>query len=130
MGMWAFMPWDNDQAADWYSDFMQSTNFRNAWLRGINSDPIEEPDVVRAAAALFVMLGRVYIWPVKAYDEDLERTITALEKVAKCEEYQEVPELLEVIAVEIAELKTRRNVESGSAGTASTVKPKAWWKIW
>lgn len=130
MGMWAFKPWDNDQAADWYGDFMESTNFREVWLRGINENPMEEPDIVRAAAALFVMLGRVYVWPIDAYDEDLEHSIAALEKVAKCEEYAESPELLDSIAVEIEELKTRRKKTPDSASAPSSVNPMPWWKIW
>ncbi len=130
MGMWAFNPWDNDQAADWYGDFMESTKFREAWLRGINENPVEEPDVVRAAAALFVMLGRVYVWPIEAYDEDLEHSIAALEKVSNCEEYAESSELLEAIAVEIAELKTRRKKNPDLTADAPSVNPKSWWKIW
>ena len=68
--MWALQPWDNDQAADWFGGFMDRTRLRDEWLKGIQADPVDEPDIVRAAAAVFVMLGRVYVWPnaAKAYD--------------------------------------------------------------
>ncbi len=108
MGMWGFKPWDNDQAADWFGNFMDKTKFRKAWLSGIKEDPTDEPDVVRAAAALFVRLGHVYVWPIDMYAEDLERTIVALEAVANCSDYLETPELLEAIASEISELKSRQ----------------------
>ena len=108
MGMWAFAPWDNDEAADWYGDLMDRTKLRDAWLDGINEDPTDSPGVVRAAGALFVMLGRVYIWPIKTFDEDLERTIAALSRVVESDEYQEAPELIALIDQEIEELKSRR----------------------
>lgn len=108
MGMWAFAPWDNDDAADWFGDFMDKTRLRAAWLEGINSDVSESPGIVRAAAALFLMLGRVYVWPISTFDEDLEKTISALSAVAECDEYQELPELITLINEEIAELKSRR----------------------
>lgn len=130
MGMWAYAPWDNDGASDWYSDLMDQTNLRDAWLDGINHDPTDSPDIVRAASALFVMLGRVYVWPIKTFDEDLERTIAALSRVADCGEYVEAPELVELITQEIAELKSRRKPDIDT-GTASTPpEPKPWWKFW
>ena len=85
MGMWAYAPWDNDEAADWFGDLMDRTSLREAWLEGISQDASESPGVVRAAGALFVMLGRVYVWPLQTYDEDLERTISALSRVAECD---------------------------------------------
>lgn len=66
--MWDYKPWDNDGAADWYGDLMDNTKLRDAWLEGIKEDPIDSPDVVRAAAGLFIILGRIYIWPIDNYD--------------------------------------------------------------
>jgi hypothetical protein len=130
MGMWAFNPWDNDQAADWYGVLMETTKFREAWLRGIHASPVDAPDVVRAAAALFVMLGRVYVWPIETFNEDLEHSISALERVAECEDYSEFPELLHAIAMEIAELKTRRKKSSQAELEQSSAEQKPWWTIW
>jgi len=129
MGMWAFAPWDNDEAADWYGDLMDSTKLRDFWLDGINKDPSESPGVVRAAGALFVMLGRVYIWPIKTFDEDLERTIIALARVAESDEYQEIPELVVLINQEIEELKSRRKPSDTMTGTPQR-DSKPWWKFW
>ena len=129
MGMWAFAPWDNDEAADWYGDLMDRTKLRDAWLDGINKDPTDSPGVVRAAGALFVMLGRVYIWPIKTFDEDLERTIAALSRVVESDEYQEAPELIALIDQEIEELKSRRK-PSDKTTSASQRDEKPWWKFW
>lgn len=126
MGMWDFTPWDNDGAADWYADFMDVTNFREHWIKGINEDPVDNPDYVRAAASLFVMMGRVYIWPIDHFDSDLELTINQLKKVLECEEYAEVPELIEVIQSEVNELERRQ----GKLGDSSVSPTKPWWKIW
>jgi hypothetical protein len=127
--MWAYAPWDNDAAADWFGDLMDRTNIREAWLEGIEQDPDDAPDVVRAASALFVMLGRVYVWPIKTIDEDLEKTIAALSRVADCAEYKEVPELIESIAQEIEELKSRRK-PSGDKNLPAQPKASPWWKFW
>ena len=129
MGMWAFAPWDNDEAADWYGDLMDRTKLRGAWLDGINREPTDSPGVVRAAGALFVMLGRVYIWPIKTFDEDLERTIAALSRVVESDEYQEAPELIALIDQEIEELKSRRK-PSDKTTSASQRDEKPWWKFW
>ena len=122
MGMWAFAPWDNDEAADWYGDFMEETRFRNAWLKGIDADAEDSPDTVRAAAALFVTLGRVYIWPITTYEQDLERAIAALSKVASSNTYQQVPELRDMIAQEIAELKGRRKKRWQRLRSSSSIR--------
>jgi hypothetical protein len=124
--MWDYKPWDNDGAADWYGDLMDSTKLRDTWLEGIKEDPIDSPDVVRAAAGLFVMLGRVYIWPIDNYDNDLELTISQLGKVAENDDYKEIPELIEIISSELDELKSRLKKESPDKNP--TIKP--WWKFW
>ena len=129
MGMWAFAPWDNDEAADWYGDLMDRTKLRDAWLDGINEDPTDSPGVVRAAGALFVMLGRVYIWPIKTFDEDLERTIAALSRVVESDEYQEAPELIALIDQEIEELRSRRKPSDQTTSTSQRDE-KPWWKFW
>jgi hypothetical protein len=127
--MWAFAPWDNDQAADWFGDFMDGTQIRQKWLAGIKADPMDSPEVVRAAAALFIMLGRVYVWPIKTFDEDLELSIASLSQVAANEEFAELPELVAAIQQEVAELKTRRKPASAPDSPApSPIKP--WWKLW
>lgn len=124
--MWDYKPWDNDGAADWYGDLMDSTKLRDTWLEGIKEDPIDSPDIVRAAAGLFIMLGRVYIWPIDYYDSDLELTISQLEKVAENDKYKEIPELIEIISGELNELKYR--LKKASPDSAPSAKP--WWKLW
>jgi len=127
--MWALQPWDNDQAADWFGGFMDRTRLRDEWLKGIQADPVDEPDIVRAAAAVFVMLGRVYVWPIENFDQDLALTIARLEAVMATEDYAEVPELVAAVGQELAELKSRRK-PSGSPGAAPPGPGKPWWKFW
>lgn len=85
--------------------------------------------MVRAAAALFVMLGRVYVWPIETFDEDLELTIASMSKVAATDEYVEVPELVAAIELELAELKSRRKA-SGSPNAPRPEPVKPWWRFW
>ena len=110
--MWDYNPWDNDRAADWYGGLMDETKLRDIWLEGIEEDPIDSPEVIRAAANLFIMLGRVYIWPIDNYDNDLKLTIRQLEKVAENEEFKEFPKLIEAISEELNELKSRVQKDS------------------
>lgn len=128
MGMWAYAPWDNDGAADWYGDLMERTQLREAWLEGIGQDPSESPDIVRAAVALFVMLGRVYMWPITTFDEDLERAITGLSRVAESDEYRDVPQLIELITRELVELKSRRKTIDPASFPPPERRP--WWRFW
>ena len=129
MGMWAFEPWDNDHAADWFGDLMDRTQLRKEWLEGINADPVDAPGVVRAAAALFVMLGRVYVWPIKTFDQDLELTIASLLALVEAGEYAEPPELVAAIDQEVAELRSRRK-PSGSPSAPPSESRKLRWKFW
>lgn len=129
MGMWAIEPWDNDEAADWFGGFMGRTQLRREWLEGINADPVDGAAVVRAAAALFVMLGRVYVWPIEKFHEDLELAIARLSAVVAGGEYDEPPELVEAIERELAELNSRSK-PVGSAGAAPVVAGRPWWKFW
>ena len=72
------------------------------------------------------MLGRVYIWPIDNYDNDLELTISQLGKVAENEEYKEVPELIEIISGELNELESRLKKDTPDSAPPS----KPWWKLW
>jgi len=128
MGTWALAPWDNDIAADWYGSLMDRTKLRDVWLEGINENPEESPDIVRAAAALFVMLGRVYIWPIENYDDDLEMAIDALSQVQKCDNYSDTPEIIELITQELEELKSRRKPNKPT--TEIQPERKSWWRFW
>jgi hypothetical protein len=107
--MWGNEPWSNDSAADWFGDVMEKTSLRDEWLIGITANPEEDFEAVRAAAWLFLQLGRVYVWPVEDLDEDLERAIGALNAVRRVEEVEEDDELVEAIAGEIRELESRRS---------------------
>jgi len=129
MGMWAFAPWDNDEAADWFGDFMDNSQIRQEWLKGINADPQDSPGIVRAAASVFVMLGRVYVWPIKTFDQDLELAIASLQRVVEVGEYEDSPELIAVIGQELAELESRRKRASETKSPASDPS-KPWWKVW
>jgi hypothetical protein len=129
MGTWANDPWDNDDAADWYGDLMDRTKLREAWLEGIKQDPVDSPDVVRAAAALFVMLGRVYIWPIKDFDADLETAIAALSAVVAGDYCGEDAQLAQAVQQELGELISRRKpTEGGTVSNPESRKP--WWKFW
>lgn len=109
MGMWDFEAWDNDSAADWFGGLMDASQLREHWLRGIEADSEGDFEVARAAVWLFRVLGRVYVWPIENYDNDLELAISKGEAILKVEWLQgEAPEFLRHLKADLDELKSRR----------------------
>jgi hypothetical protein len=91
MGAWGESPWDNDDASDWFHHFMAQTNIRSVLMQTIQQKFEGEPygdfeaggtydqlDIIRAAISVFIMLGRVYIWPIEP--EDDENGVNSYEK--------------------------------------------------
>lgn len=131
MGMWAFNPWDNDSAADWYGEFMDETKLRSVWLKGIKKDAIDEFEEVRAAVSIYLMLGRVYVWPIDHLDEDLALCIKQTEKMLSDPENLESEELIAEIKAELTELKSRETSDSEVPQSSdSPAETKAWWAFW
>ena len=131
MGMWAFKPWDNDLAADWYDEFMDETKLRTVWLKGIKKDPIEEFEEVRAAVSIYLMLGRVYVWPIDHLDSDLALCIEQTEKMLSEPEHLEAEELIAQISEELTELKSRMPSETDTdVEPEQTTQTKPWWAFW
>jgi len=109
MGMWNFEAWENDSAADWFGELMDGSEIRSRWLAGLNNDPEEEHEVVRAAVWLFAQLGRVYIWPIEKYGEDLEAAVKAGERLVAVEWLrEEAPEYIEKLEADLEQIKARR----------------------
>lgn len=129
--MWAFNPWDNDSAADWYDEFMDDTKLRSAWLKGINKDATEEFEEVRAAISIYLMLGRVYVWPIDHLDDDLALCIAQSEKILNLPQVQESGELVEQIRAELKALESRKkpNVEC-ELDQQHEIDNKPWWAFW
>lgn len=131
MGTWGINPWDSDKAADWYSEVMESCRIREKWLEGMRSNLEDDAEVVRAAVGLFLMLGRVYVWPIKQYDKDLELAISKCEALLKVDELEEVPEFIEQIRLELQELQSRREPQEPAATAPERgLATRRWWKFW
>ena len=107
MGAWATAAWDNDGAADWFAGLFDATGLANYVRETLQRDVKEYDEEVRAAAYMLVALGRVYIWPIDDFDNDLDLAIAKLEEIKALKNYQEVPEFVESIDEEIAILKSR-----------------------
>ncbi|MEM9540550.1 MAG: DUF4259 domain-containing protein [Cyanobacteria bacterium P01_E01_bin.42] len=109
MGMWGIEAYDNDCAADWLSDLMDSTKLREAWLKGINTDLDDEPEIPRAAVWLFVQLGYVYVWPIANYNKDLELAISVADRLRHDDYFLEVAGMKDKLEQEYSELVRRRH---------------------
>ena len=106
--MWDIEPYDNDAAADWLGELMDSTKLREAWCKGISADLDDEQAVLRAAVWLFIQLGHVYVWPIEHYEEDLELTICVAEKLSQDPDLTKIPGMQEKLTEELRILSERR----------------------
>ena len=125
MGAWGVAPWDSDSAADWYGDLFDEIPLAAKVEETLNADPEEYAEEIRAAAALLIMLGRTYMWPVDDMDRHLELAIAQMEKVQAT--YEDEPELASAVGEEITVLKSRlANNQDG----LTIPQPTSWGKFW
>jgi hypothetical protein len=125
MGAWGVAPWDSDSAADWYGDLFDEIPLAAKVEETLNADPEEYAEEIRAAAALLILLGRTYMWPVDDMDRHLELAIAQMEKVQAT--YEDEPELASAVAEEITVLKSRlANNQDGPI----LPQPTSWGKFW
>jgi len=125
MGAWGVAPWDSDSAADWYGDLFDEIPLAAKVEETLNADPEEYAEEIRAAAALLILLGRTYMWPVDDMDRHLELAIAQMEKVQAT--YEDEPELASAVAEEITVLKSRlANNQDGP----TLPQPTTWGKFW
>ncbi len=125
MGAWGVAPWDSDSAADWYGDLFDEIPLAAKVEETLNADPEEYAEEIRAAAALLIMLGRTYMWPVDDMDRHLELAIAQMEKVQAT--YEDEPELASAVGEEITVLKSRlANNQDGP----TVQQPTSWGKFW
>ena len=106
MGAWGKAPWDNDGAADWFSDVMENSRLPTMVESALVLDAEEHHEDIRAAAYVLLSLGRTYIWPIEKLDEHLKLAIRKLREIAAMEIYAEAG-FAPVIEGEIAELESR-----------------------
>ena len=125
MGAWGVAPWDSDSAADWFGDLFDEIPLAAKVEETLNADPEEFAEEIRAAAALLIMLGRTYMWPVDDMDRHLELAIAQMEKVQAT--YEDEPELASAVAEEITVLKSRL---TNNQGCPTVPQPTSWGKFW
>ena len=107
MGMWDFEAWDNDSAADFFGDLMSETGLRDKWLKVMEGDFGQEEK--RAAVWLFAQLGRVYIWPIDNFDEDIELALSVGEEIAASPYLnEEVPPFIEKLKADLEVIRSRK----------------------
>ncbi|MEM7165863.1 MAG: hypothetical protein AAF581_10385 [Planctomycetota bacterium] len=125
MGAWDLLPWDNDGAADWFGDLFDDSELAVRVETALAADPEDAHEEIRAAAALLIMLGRTYIWPVDRIDATIRLAIDKLKQVAALEVYAESPDFVDAIAGEVAVLESRLSDESPKSNAATAV-----WQSW
>jgi hypothetical protein len=104
MGAWGNEPWDNDDAADWFSELFEATKLASRVEKTLKKKDIEEySGQIRAAAYIVLALGRVYVWPIDDLQRHLRLAIEKLEAISELPDYEGDPS----IASEIAELRSR-----------------------
>jgi hypothetical protein len=122
MGIWGARPWDSDAAADWFGDLLSESGLAEQVEQTLNLDVDDDFEEMRAAAAVLVVLGRTYVWPVEDLDRHLELAATRLEEIIERDLYEGDEELIATVRGEIDLLRSR--VGSGSAESSNDVR---WW---
>jgi len=129
MGTWAYRPWDNDSAADWFGDLFDETKLAERIESTLRRDSQDSHEEIRAAAAVLLLLGHTYVWPIKRLDADLALAADRLEEILRLTIYEEVPEIEESIRDEVQELRSRIK-QPGSTAPPSRPPETKWWKFW
>ena len=106
MGTWGPAAWDNDSAADWFSDMFETTGLAAHVEDALRLDPRESPDEIRAAAHVLIALGRTYVWPIDDLDRHIALAIEKLEAV-KAMFAEDEPDFETTIDDDLAVLKSR-----------------------
>jgi hypothetical protein len=86
MGDWGTKPWENDVAADWFMNMIETTGLAEYVEKTIeqelgDDDPGARADEIRAAVSVLVLLGYGHIWPVDDWENDLKLAISRLEEI-------------------------------------------------
>ncbi|WP_206026375.1 hypothetical protein [Roseimicrobium sp. ORNL1] len=130
MGDWGNLPWDNDSAADWFGDLFDETKLANRVEATLKLDAKDSPEEVRAAAAMVLLLGHTYVWPIDKLDEHLTLAADRLEEILKLGIYSEAPDLEETMRLEIQELRGRIKDPASAAQEHPKSAERKWWKFW
>lgn len=86
MGDWGVKPWENDVAADWFMNMMETTGLAEYVEKTISQeldddDPGATADEIRAAVSVLVLLGHIHVWPVDDWENHLILAISRLEEI-------------------------------------------------
>lgn len=115
MGTWGKRPWDNDIAADWFGNMMDTTGLAKYVEKTLRQEldddnPEFAADEIRAAVTILITLGHIYIWPNDMLEDHLKLAISRMEEILSLENSIGIQEELQA---EISILKARldRKVE-------------------
>ncbi len=127
MGAWGKSPWDNDGAADWFGDLFEELPLPAKVEAILRLDARLHHEKIRAAAALLVMLGRTYIWPVNDLNRHLELAVVRMEELR--EVYRELggDDWVDVVDSEIAVLRARL---ANDPKQSQPPQPTSWARFW
>ena len=129
MSAWGNLPWDNDSGADWFGDMFDATKLADHVEATLQLDPQDMHEEIRAAAAVVLLLGYTYVWPIKQIDRHLALAADRLEELLRLDIYAEAPDLVATIREEIQELRSRIKEPSSVTPQPKPSNTK-WWQFW
>lgn len=132
MADWGKLPWENDQAADWFARLFQRTNLAQ-WIGDKLSEDIHESEdnlsEIRAAISLMVLLGRGGVYPS---DKRREHTHLAISKARDLRNYlsrnEDRKDLVSELDNEVAALERRKQPKPDRSEPSSDLR--SWWQTW
>ncbi len=91
----------------WYDDLHKETSFARRVEETLNLEPEDRPEQIRAACFLLIKIGRPTTWPPNDLQRHVKRAIAKLRAIRELKEYQETPEIVNIIDQELLALHTR-----------------------
>ncbi|PZU94248.1 MAG: hypothetical protein DCE90_15425 [Pseudanabaena sp.] len=122
MGTWGNRPWDNDAAADWFGETMDTTQLCQKVEEALNLDIEDYYEEVRAAASILLLLGHNYVWSVGDLDRHLELAATKLTEILDANIFEGAEEFTKPIQEEIKVLRSR-------ISKTENVDEVKWWQF-
>ena len=107
MGTWGRAPWHNDTAADWFGVMFEETKLADRVEKTLRLSARKHYDEIRAAAAVVLLLGHDYVWPVGCLKRHQLLAARRLEELLKKNIFCGDSETILMVRSEIACLRAR-----------------------
>lgn len=133
MSDWGVRPWENDAAAVWFQQAIANGELPSAVERTLRLDISSHSAEIRSAAAVLILLGRVFTWNGPHFQKHIKLAIARLEEILASGLYSEAPDVVEQISNELQVMHYRLLQLGASVSGEKICPPESlvkWWSTW